>query len=520
MRKSLRDTVARPVNPHGIKCVSAVRPSLYHTEIETMRSSNSIDGVSVVVAVMLLIIPISICGWLVTAYPLLTACIGALLLIAMTRNLFAYHRAHPAQALVGSQATQAQDLPAQATTQAHAFASRRATALASWHRNRLTLSESIINEHAAELNIRRKQLTSTSNYGLVDQSKWLQEVEFFIDEIIDESGGHVRDSPQRLQAVRAMIDNATANHSASRTEFSLDMDPIDFEQMVADALGDLGWETRLTKGSGDQGVDVIAEMREKRVVVQCKRYASSIGNAAVQEAYAGKSFENADYAIVVSNAKFTPGARQLADTTGVILLHHDELAQLEVRIFGTSTMAQSAGVNGNNAPATNNSSSPRSQVSIDTTPVAYERAVADSLNTLGWQTRLAETGENHYADVIAEMRGKRVMVQCPGFVSPIGVVAVQDLSEAKAIVGVDYVAIVSNAEYTSSARQLATSTGIVLLRHDNLMQLEERILGADTHRSIELRTASAVTADSEQPSILDADSRTAVTQAAQSHSFA
>jgi restriction system protein len=105
------------------------------------------------------------------------------------------------------------------------------------------------------------------------------------------------------------------------------MDPIAYEHMVADRLRDLGWETRLTKGSGDQGIDVIAELREKRVVIQCKRYSSSIGNAAVQEAYAGKAFEDADYAAVVSNAKYTPGARSLADSTRVIVLHHDELSQ-------------------------------------------------------------------------------------------------------------------------------------------------------------------------------------------------
>jgi len=480
-----------------------------------MRRSDSIDFVSVVIAVVLLAIPISIGGWLVTTYPVLAACIGAVLIIA-----FAYHKAILAQASASQTATQAQALSRDKVNQARILASHRATvALASWHKNMLILSESIINEHAAELAIRRKQLTSTSNYGLVDQSKWLQEVEFFIDEIIEESGGHVRNSPQRLQAVRVMIEQATANYSASRIGFSSDMDPIDFEQMVADALADLGWETRLTKGSGDQGIDVIAEMREKRVVIQCKRYASAIGNSAVQEAYAGKSFENADYAAVVSNAKFTPGARQLAEATRVILLHHDELAQLEVRIFGTSTMAQSARVNGHKT-SPYNSLAERSQVSIDTTPIAYVQAVADGLNSLGWQTRFTETGEDHRADVIAEMRGKRVMVQCTGFVSPIGIVAVQDLFEAKTIEGADYAAIVSNGEFTPNARQLATSTGIVLLRHNNLMQLVERFFGTDTRRSIEPRTASAVTADREQPAILDADSRTGVTETTQSHSFA
>jgi restriction system protein len=51
-----------------------------------------------------------------------------------------------------------------------------------------------------------------------------------------------------------------------------------------------------------------------------------VGNKAVQEAAAARLHERADQAIVVSNAAYTKAARQLAGTTGVILLHHDDLA--------------------------------------------------------------------------------------------------------------------------------------------------------------------------------------------------
>ena len=35
--------------------------------------------------------------------------------------------------------------------------------------------------------------------------------------------------------------------------------------------------------------------------------------------------ERADIAVVVSNAQYTKSARQVPNTTGVVLLHHDEL---------------------------------------------------------------------------------------------------------------------------------------------------------------------------------------------------
>jgi hypothetical protein len=96
----------------------------------------------------------------------------------------------------------------------------------SWHNEMLALSESLIVKHAAELTGRRRQLTLTSNHGLHD-SRWLQEVECFIDQVIDKSGGHVRSSPERLRAVRWMIAGATA-------QFALPSVPIPLESAVVE----------------------------------------------------------------------------------------------------------------------------------------------------------------------------------------------------------------------------------------------------------------------------------------------
>jgi hypothetical protein len=93
------------------------------------------------------------------------------------------------------------DLASEYAKRARAKAARVST---SWHNNVLNLSELIIVKHAAELMSRRSQLTG------LDDSRWLQEVECFIDQVIDKSGGHVRSSPDRLQAVRWTIAGATA----------------------------------------------------------------------------------------------------------------------------------------------------------------------------------------------------------------------------------------------------------------------------------------------------------------------
>lgn len=111
-----------------------------------------------------------------------------------------------------------QDLASEYAKRARARAALLST---SWHNDMLVLSESIIVKHAAELISRRRQLTMTSNHG-VEDSRWLQEVELFIDEVLEGSGGHVRSSSERLQAVRWMIASATAQFGSSKASSWLD----------------------------------------------------------------------------------------------------------------------------------------------------------------------------------------------------------------------------------------------------------------------------------------------------------
>ncbi len=110
------------------------------------------------------------------------------------------------------------------------------------------------------------------------------------------------------------------------------MSPIEFEQCCADYLRLRGWEATTTKGSGDQGTDVVARKNNFVLVVQCKKYGRPVGNKAVQEIIAAKAYMQATFAAVVSNQTYTPAARLLAEKTGVFLLHFTELRTVETRL--------------------------------------------------------------------------------------------------------------------------------------------------------------------------------------------
>lgn len=89
----------------------------------------------------------------------------------------------------------------------------------------------------------------------------------------------------------------------------------------------------VTKGSGDQGVDILADKDGVSYAVQCKHYTSKIPNKAVQEAYAGARFYGCDVPVVLTNSYFLPSALELGDEIGVELWDREELKRL-IRMAG------------------------------------------------------------------------------------------------------------------------------------------------------------------------------------------
>ena len=109
------------------------------------------------------------------------------------------------------------------------------------------------------------------------------------------------------------------------------MDGHDYEYLVAKYLRGHGYTgVKVTKGSGDFGVDVTAHKAGHTYAVQCKYYSSPVSLGAIQEAVAGKALYNCDCAMVVTNSTFTKAARELAKANNVILMEN-------VRSAGTAS---------------------------------------------------------------------------------------------------------------------------------------------------------------------------------------
>lgn len=101
---------------------------------------------------------------------------------------------------------------------------------------------------------------------------------------------------------------------------------IDFEYWCAARIEEQGWHVRVSKASGDQGIDIEAMKDGMHVAIQCKRYTNPIGNKSVQEAFTGATHYRANKAVVIGTGGYTKAAIELATNTGVLLLDAENIS--------------------------------------------------------------------------------------------------------------------------------------------------------------------------------------------------
>jgi HJR/Mrr/RecB family endonuclease len=105
---------------------------------------------------------------------------------------------------------------------------------------------------------------------------------------------------------------------------------VEFEHYLLELLKSIGVNDIVnTKTTGDQGADLIFIYEGTKVVVQAKRWESSVGNSAIQEVYAAKGFYHCDEAWVITNSRYTKSAQDLAIQLNVKLFDNFDLSNFE-----------------------------------------------------------------------------------------------------------------------------------------------------------------------------------------------
>lgn len=100
------------------------------------------------------------------------------------------------------------------------------------------------------------------------------------------------------------------------------MSGLEFEEYIAKILRSMGYKVIHTKSSHDFGADLIIKnigSNNKTVVIQLKRYGSTVSLGAVQEVFTAMYYYDADISVVLTNNYFSNPAYVLADKIGVHL---------------------------------------------------------------------------------------------------------------------------------------------------------------------------------------------------------
>ena len=197
--------------------------------------------------------------------------------------------------------------------------------------------DTIVKRYYNVLNKKYEMMVYTDDYGMVQDADWKKELQYFLENVFPRQPEALFCKPTVEKIERCFL--KLKKRDSASPEISV-KNPLDFEARCCQILQSLGYQAHTTKKSGDQGVDVIATKDNLTIVFQCKLYHSPVGNKAVQEVTAGKTYYKADYAAVVTNNAYTKSARQLANNCNVLLLHISELEHIDELIDSSKSIAE------------------------------------------------------------------------------------------------------------------------------------------------------------------------------------
>ena len=105
-------------------------------------------------------------------------------------------------------------------------------------------------------------------------------------------------------------------------------------------------------------------------------------------------------------------------------------------------------------------------------PLEYEKYCAALVEKAGWKCKITPVTGDQGADVLATKGGKTLVLQCKKYSANVGNSAVQEAVSAKLHFRATHAAVVTNAGFTRSAKQLAKTTKVLLLSHVQLLEID------------------------------------------------
>lgn len=126
----------------------------------------------------------------------------------------------------------------------------------------------------------------------------------------------------------ALYEEATRRYEYRQQTYWKSLKGTEFERALARLYKNMGYSVSQTKGSGDEGIDLILSKEGKTTVVQCKGHKKPIGISAVRDLYGTMMHARADSAVLACPAGFTKGVREFATGKPIRLFSATDLIEM------------------------------------------------------------------------------------------------------------------------------------------------------------------------------------------------
>jgi hypothetical protein len=164
---------------------------------------------------------------------------------------------------------------------------------------------------------------------------WIWPASFFIIVFILAGLNYISDLRRESNPIyrKVRLYESALNHFLQTTEqYWKSLRGVALEKALGNLYRKMGYRVRQTKGSGDEGIDLILEKEGAKTVVQCKGHANPVGVGAVRDLYGAMMHFGAPNAVLACPAGFTEGVVQFVSAKPIQLVSVKELIEMAERI--------------------------------------------------------------------------------------------------------------------------------------------------------------------------------------------
>jgi hypothetical protein len=131
---------------------------------------------------------------------------------------------------------------------------------------------------------------------------------------------YLRDFNEKQKQLEKEKEKAEKIEKRKTYEYWITIDPYQFEYEVAMLFKNHGFDVKVTKGSGDQGIDIKLFKNGKRGAVQCKRYTSKVGPSTARDLYGAMMHGKYEFGFIVCPSSFSESTFEFTKKKPITLI--------------------------------------------------------------------------------------------------------------------------------------------------------------------------------------------------------